>query len=149
MTIVKHLPQATPKRELSDTELRVRSMTKANDPRRGKGKRILQEHRAELNSIVTAFLRSIPQNGTVDDYTEQYLVHNNRWKQHCQNMNKRYEWMNADATLFDATWSWHSAKCYAKNDHYNGCGSSTSNVHCRFSFSAQPSTSFTNSSIYQ
>ena len=100
-TLMEIVHQAKPKRELSDTELRVRSMTKANDPRRGKGKRILQEHRAELNSIVTSFLKSIPQNGTVDDYTEQYLVHNNRWKQHCQNMNKRYEWMNADATLFE------------------------------------------------
>lgn len=87
-------------REHSDFELQLRKNTKAVDLRRGKGQRILKEHRDALNTIVTSFLKSVPQNGTSDDYQQQYLIHDNRWKEHCRNMNHRYPWLKADATLF-------------------------------------------------
>ncbi len=90
-----------PKRELSDTELRVRSMTKATDPRRGKVKQVFSKHRKELNTIVTSFLQSIPKDGSVDAYTAQYQIHNNRWREHCRSMVSRYPWIEVNPDRFE------------------------------------------------
>lgn len=88
-------------KEHSDVTLRIREVTKATDGRRGKGKQVYDKHRKELNSIVTSFLKAMPKDGSVEEYTMQYQIHNNRWREHCRNMCSRYPWFVANPDQFE------------------------------------------------
>ncbi len=86
--------------EHSDTTLRVRSMTKATDRRRGRGGVIVKQHTDALNGMVNGFLKATRGNPSAEDAEANFRQYHHQWQQHCRNMNINHPWLNADPEQF-------------------------------------------------
>lgn len=88
------------KREHSYTELRIRSVTKAEDRRRHRGHIIANEYRQTLDTLVSDFLKSFPKDAPASTYQHLYDTYDNRWREHCRHLKQRLPDVNVDPELF-------------------------------------------------
>lgn len=61
----------------------------------------MQKAEKELSETVRSFMLSVPPHAGQKVAQQVFDRHNDRWKNYCTNMQKRYRWLSMDATAFE------------------------------------------------
>lgn len=88
------------KPEHTDTTLRIRSMTKATDLRRGKMQQISSKTQTKLRDLCTEFASKLPKDGSSADYNKYYQTYDTRWRLYCNGQMQKYDGLQLDVQAF-------------------------------------------------